>query len=153
MMKILEIHPEDTGGHCIVHFAKIQNGGKLVSIGFTDDSMCGYSMILCEEVAFWCVDINMNDLSIIQNELLQRLPQDVAEQIFLAYVKEIGYEYIRNNIIEDDETSFLFESESGQCINDPFYDETLRFDVDPVEHYGLENIILAIETISKREGE
>ncbi|MDH6674383.1 hypothetical protein M2277_005075 [Paenibacillus sp. LBL] len=153
MMKILEIRPEDTGGHCVVHYAKIQNGGKLVSIGFNEDCFCGYKVMEGEEVAFWCVDINTVNLSLVQNELSQRLPQDIAEQIFLAYVIEIGYEYIRNNIIEDDETGILFESESGQCIYEPFYDETLRFDVDPIEHYGLENIILAIETISKREGE
>jgi hypothetical protein len=52
--------------------------------------------------------------------------------------------YRKLRAIMDGETNLFVSPHSGQVIFDPFYDETLRFEVDPIEYYGLSLILSVI---------
>ena len=47
----------------------------------------------------------------------------------------------------DSDIGFEF---NGTWITNPFYDETLRFEVDPVQHYGEENIKRFVKCVVER---
>ncbi len=65
------------------------------------------------------------------------------------WLRTHGYPIIERHIEEDKE---LFVSiMTDQSVWTPFYDETLRFEVDPIEHYGLLTIKKLVEDLASRD--
>lgn len=62
-----------------------------------------------------------------------------------GWIKTHGYNLIREYV--DGEHELFVDNQSGQCIWNPFYDSTLRFEVDPIEEYGLDQIISLVKSL------
>lgn len=71
----------------------------------------------------------------------------------LEFNKRMIYSVLKEYADNTNCDEWLFEDEqSGQVINNVFYDSTMRFAVDPIEEYGYENILKAYyKIIESRE--
>lgn len=87
----------------------------------------------------------MGWITLDKNTLIQKLNDLRMEEENI--IRKYGYPIIMQHIEEDKE--LFVSAESIQSIWNPFYDETLRFEVDPINHYGFETIKKLLEELSQ----
>lgn len=61
------------------------------------------------------------------------------------YIRTYGYNVLEHHV----DTMDMFEHQ-GVTITNPFVDETGNWSVDPINHYGIDNIVKAIVDISAK---
>ncbi|OMF76669.1 hypothetical protein [Paenibacillus glucanolyticus] len=128
------------------HFASIEGSKELVSIGINEKGFIGFKMMEGEEVHSWDIDVYRKHIYSAYADLLRKVPEEVAHELTKVLIRHYQYDFIQQNM---DESIPLFESESIQDIYNPFYDETLRDVVDPLDYYGLERMLTAIQNLSR----
>jgi hypothetical protein len=147
MMKVTNSSKENTGGNVMVTYLSIEGGGKMKTIGINDECIVGYNTQPEDFIGddeLWVVIIGgWQNIITVRNELKEFLPK-IYNDVFKKLIVDYGYEKLTDSI--NGEVLFV---NNCMAITDPFIDDTGRFPVDPIECYGLDNILTALIKVSR----
>lgn len=144
---------ENTGGGAYVSYSSIVNGGELKMIGVSRECIVGYDTWYEEatgdEDVLWHINVgDWSNLQAVRKQLTEKVPT-LADELITQLIVSFGYDALKDAIDEywDGEqydALFIYED---MAIRYPFTDEYDLQEVDPITHYGIDNIIVALSKI------
>lgn len=117
----------------------IRQGKLLLDGGFGVEGMLAISQSLLAKAKDELLALEVEELT------TKEVFSTADYKLLVEYV-ECTREYIEQGAFEDTRIGFV-DITSDQYIHDPFYDNTYRFNVDPIQAYGYTPIFKMIEAI------